>query len=104
MATTTPQAPAPTRADLIRVFYSAPDTALFDQVTVAAVLDCSEAKMERDRWAGAGIPYLKIGWRVRYRKSDVLAALAALPTYRSTSEDPEAARRARQRTATRAAA
>jgi hypothetical protein len=95
--------PQPSRADLIRAFDAAPDSALFDQTTVAAVKDCSTAKLERDRWAGTGIPYVKDGWRVRYRKSDVLAALAALPAYRSTSEDPETARRSRQRTATRAA-
>jgi hypothetical protein len=96
--------PTPHRADLIRAFESAPDSALFDQTTVAAVFDCSRAKLERDRWAGTGIAYLKVGWAVRYRKSDVLAAIQGLPTYRSTSEDPEAARRARVRADTRAAA
>ena len=95
--------PTPTRADLIRAFEAAPDSALFDQATIAAVYDCSKAKLERDRWAGTGIAYLKDGWRVRYRKSDVVAALAALPAYRSTSEDPEATRRSRRRTVTRAA-
>ncbi|WP_295402415.1 hypothetical protein [uncultured Thiocystis sp.] len=81
------------RTDLIHEFTSAPDSALFDQRTVAAVFDCSVAKMERDRWSGDGVPYLKIGNAVRYRKSDVLALLAALPVYRSTSEDPTARRR-----------
>lgn len=90
-------ASTPTRADLIREFESAPDSALFNQIAVAAVYGCSKSKLERDRWAGTGIPYLKDGWRVMYRKADVLAALKALPVYRSTSEDPEAARRARRR-------
>jgi hypothetical protein len=95
--------PSPTRAELIHAFEAAPDSALFDQRTVAAVYDCSTSKLERDRWAGTGIPYIKVGWQVRYRKADVLAALAALPAYRSTSDDPEAARRARKRMPTRTA-
>lgn len=99
-----PRTTSPTRADLIRAFDAAPDSALFDQITVAAVYDCSKAKLERDRWAGTGIPYVKLGWQVRYRKADVLAKLKALPTFRSTSDDPEAARRARVRSDTRAAA
>ncbi|TAL65595.1 MAG: DNA-binding protein, partial [Legionella sp.] len=28
--------------------------------------------LERNRWAGQGVPYLKIGRTVRYRKSDIL--------------------------------
>lgn len=99
-----PRSTSPTRADLIHAFEAAPDNALFNQGTIAAVYGCSKAKLERDRWAGTGIPYLKLGWQVRYRKADVLAALASLPTYRSTSEDPEAARRTRKRADARAAA
>lgn len=89
--------PSPTRAELIAAFEAAPDNALFDQITVAAVFGCSRSKLERDRWAGTGVPYRKAGWQVRYSTSDVLAALAALPAYRPTSEDPEATRRARLR-------
>jgi hypothetical protein len=98
-----PRTPSPTRADLIRAFDFAPDSALVDQRTVAAVYGCSTSKLERDRWAGTGLAYRKVGWRVRYLAADVRAALAALPEYRSTSEDPEAARCSRNRTATRPA-
>ena len=59
------------RLFLINQYESAPDTALFSQVTVAAVRDCSLATVERDRWAGTGIPFIKLGRSVRYRKGDI---------------------------------
>ncbi len=38
----------------------------------AQYLNISKAFLERDRWAGARIPFVKIGSRaVRYRKSDL---------------------------------
>lgn len=38
----------------------------------ALYLSVSEAFLERDRWAGARIPFIKIGSRaVRYRLSDL---------------------------------
>ncbi|MCU7932064.1 MAG: helix-turn-helix domain-containing protein [Candidatus Thiodiazotropha sp. (ex Codakia rugifera)] len=38
----------------------------------AAVLGVSKAFLERDRWAGARIPFVKIGARaVRYRADDL---------------------------------
>jgi excisionase family DNA binding protein len=38
----------------------------------ALYLSVSKAFLERDRWAGARIPFVKIGSRaVRYRKSDL---------------------------------
>lgn len=61
------------RIDLISDFEKAPETALFNQLTIAAVRDCSTATLERDRWAGIGIPFLKLGRAVKYRKSDVMA-------------------------------
>ncbi|MFA5924064.1 MAG: helix-turn-helix domain-containing protein [Methylococcaceae bacterium] len=67
-------------------FYSAPEASLFNQITVAYVRDCSTATMERDRWAGGGIPFIKIGRAVKYRKSDVLAWLDKYQTQNSTSE------------------
>ena len=40
----------------------------------APILGVSVAFLERDRWAGARIPYIKIGSRaVRYRPSDLHA-------------------------------
>ncbi len=38
----------------------------------ASFLGVSKAFLERDRWAGARIPFIKIGSRaVRYRQSDL---------------------------------
>lgn len=59
----------PSRLHLLNEFESA---ALFNQQIIAAVLSCSTQLLERNRWAGGGVPYLKIGRKVLYRKSDVL--------------------------------
>ncbi|MGQ3890946.1 DNA-binding protein [Legionella sp. CNM-4043-24] len=60
------------RLQLINEFESAPESTLFSQNTLAAVLDCSVQLLERKRWAGQGVPYLKIGRTVRYRKLDII--------------------------------
>lgn len=73
------------RMDLIQEFEQAPEWALFSQETVAAIRDCSLATMERDRWAGGGVPFMKIGRLVRYRKSDILAWLNNHRSMASTS-------------------
>ena len=52
----------------------------------AGFLGMSRAFLERDRWAGAKIPFVKIGERaVRYRQAD-LDAFIADRTRRSTSD------------------
>ncbi len=53
------------RTQALAEFYSAPDTSLFNQIVVAQIRDCSTATMERDRWAGGGIPFIKIGRAVK---------------------------------------
>lgn len=75
-----------TRISLINEFESAPTSTLFAQKTIAALLDCSTQLLERNRWLGAGIPFLKIGRTVRYRKKDVLDYLENQNAYHSTSE------------------
>ncbi len=74
------------RLQLINEFESAPDSMLFNQNTLAAILDCSTQLLERNRWAGEGVPYLKIGGKVLYRKSDVIEFLQQQKVYRSTSD------------------
>ena len=74
------------RLELINEFESAPEPTLFDQRTLAAVLGCSTQLLERNRWAGQGIPYLKIGRNVRYRKQDILNFLQQQKIYHSTSD------------------
>lgn len=52
----------------------------------ASFLGVSMAFLERDHWAGARIPFIKVSARtVRYRKSDVEAYLDA-QMRRSTSD------------------
>ena len=52
----------------------------------AKYLGVSTAFLERDRWAGARIPYIKVGSRaVRYRQED-LDAFIESKTRQSTSE------------------
>lgn len=67
-------------------FENAPDKTLFNQVTIAHIRDCSITTLQRDRWLGVGIPYLKIGRAVKYRKSDVLNWLDQYQAQLSTSE------------------
>ncbi|MDI1352682.1 MAG: DNA-binding protein [bacterium] len=77
----------PTRLHLLNEFDSAPESALFNQQTIAAVLSCSTQLLERNRWAGTSVPYLKIGRKVLYRKSDILGFLQQQKVYRSTSDE-----------------
>lgn len=52
----------------------------------AQILGVSIAFLERDRWAGARVPFVKIGSRAdRYRHSDLLAYIESCTHY-STSE------------------
>ncbi|MGQ3888251.1 helix-turn-helix domain-containing protein [Legionella sp. CNM-1927-20] len=78
------------RLQRLNEFESAPSSALFNQQTLAAVLSCSTQLLERNRWAGTGIPYLKIGRKVLYRKNDVLAFLEQQRVYCSTSDEGRA--------------
>jgi hypothetical protein len=74
------------RIELLAEFYEAPPSALFPQETVAALLDCSAANVERARWQGWGVPFLKIGHRILYRKSDYLAWEERHKSVKSTAE------------------
>ncbi len=55
----------------------------------------SRSKAQKDRVAGRGIPFVKIGRLVRYRPADVETFLSQLPTLRSTSEAEASAAQAR---------
>jgi hypothetical protein len=46
---------------------------LWDQRQTADYLGVSPKWLERDRWLGAKIPYVKVGRGVRYRAADVVA-------------------------------
>lgn len=52
----------------------------------ATLLGVSFAFLERDRWAGARVPFIKVGSRaVRYRYSDLLAYIDSC-AFHSTSQ------------------
>lgn len=44
---------------------------------VARVVKTTEAALAQDRYLGRGLPYVKIGRRVRYLRADILAYLEA---------------------------
>jgi hypothetical protein len=45
---------------------------LLNTKETAEILSVSEAFLERDRWAGARIPFIKVGSRtIRYRMQDI---------------------------------
>lgn len=49
----------------------APDWVWFSQKTIAAIRDVSISTIERDRWAGTGVKFKKVGHFVRYEKSEI---------------------------------
>lgn len=76
----------PSRLNLMQEYELAPDSALFSQETVAAIRNCSIALVERDRWAGTGIPFIKTGRLVRYRKKDIREWLDNHIAFQSTTQ------------------
>lgn len=74
------------RLNLVQEYELAPDNTLFKQQTIAAVLNCSLATLEHGRWAGSGIPFLKVGHLVRYRKADVQHWLSERQPVQSTTQ------------------
>ncbi|VVC74997.1 hypothetical protein AQUSIP_02710 [Aquicella siphonis] len=74
------------RIEHIKEFELAPEWALFSQETVAAIRDCSLATLERERWIGIGIPFVKMGRLVRYKKEDVLIWIGKHKSRQSTSD------------------
>lgn len=74
------------RLILLNEYEQAPDSAYFTQETVAAIRNCSRATIERDRWAGTGVPFVKMGRLVRYRKIDIISWLKQHPSFQSTTQ------------------
>jgi predicted DNA-binding transcriptional regulator AlpA len=65
-------------------------TKLLDQLLsdreVAMLTGRARSSLQKDRSYGGGIPFIRLGRLIRYRSSDVDAYIAALPSFRSTSE------------------
>jgi hypothetical protein len=63
---------------------------MFDQLMtdhdVETITGRARSTLQKDRVAGTGIPFVRIGRLVRYRPTDVAEFLDALPVHRSTSE------------------
>ncbi len=60
---------------------------LLTTAEAAAYLGVSKAFLERDRWAGARVPFVKVGSRaVRYRRGDLESYVAA--QVRHSTSDP----------------
>lgn len=76
----------------VAVFWASVPESLHPESTVAEVLSCSTAKLQTDRWKGRGIPFVRIGKLIRYRKADVLASVGE--PVRSTTEADERDQRA----------
>jgi len=101
---TTP--PKPSRAELLAEYNQLPENARLNEIMVAAVFLCSLAKLQRDRWAGGGIRFVReggttkpdkngrvqiFGGKVYYLKADIEAHLAGKRPVFSTSEIERAA-------------
>lgn len=61
--------------------------ALLTQKEVADYLRISHKTLERDRWLGMGLPYLKFGRTVRYRASDLLDFVNEYTTMNDSDEE-----------------
>ena len=51
--------------------------ALATTAEVADFIRASKASLDQDRYLNRGLPYVRIGRRIRYRREDVLNFLAA---------------------------
>jgi len=74
---------------LIREYEEASEDTFFSQNTVAALRNCSLSTIERDRWAGIGIPFRKLGRMVRYCKSDIKKWFEQQIVFQSTAQAQE---------------
>jgi hypothetical protein len=59
---------------------------LLTDTEVSRITGRARSTLQKDRVAGIGIPFVRIGRQVRYRAEDVATYLAALPRCRSTAE------------------
>jgi hypothetical protein len=60
---------------------------LIDDYELSRRIGRARSTIQKDRVRGCSlIPYVRVGGRVKYRESDVVAYLASLPLRRSTSE------------------
>ena len=79
--TTNPTTPSAAATELVAEMNRTISPELLPSVAkseqVAKVLQTSVDALAQDRYRGRGIPFVKVGGRVRYLRDDVLAYLAA---------------------------
>ena len=62
------------------------DDRLLTSDQLAALRQCSRSKVEKERLAGEGPPFIKDGFSVRYRLGDYRSWVASQQRFKSTSE------------------
>ena len=63
---------------------------LLNTAEAAIYLSMSKAFLDRDRWAGARIPFIKVGSRaVRYRRTDLDKNIESQIRYSTSQQDPQ---------------
>lgn len=72
--------------NLVAQFHACHPDSLHSERVIAAVIDCSVEKLQRDRWRGTGLPFVRFGRLVRYRKRDVVNAPVVSPAERSQQQ------------------
>jgi hypothetical protein len=63
---------------------------LLTETDVSRLTGRAVSTLQKDRCAGGGIPFVRLGRLVRYRESDVAVYLASLPAHSSTTEADDA--------------
>jgi hypothetical protein len=59
---------------------------LLSELDLSRMTCRSRSALQKDRLKGDGVPFIKIGRLVRYRRSDYHTWLATRPTFQSTSD------------------
>ena len=61
--------PKPTRAELLTEYRNLPEDSRINEVMLAAILLCSVAKIQRDRWGGGGVRFIREGGTLKADKN-----------------------------------
>lgn len=61
----------PARPELLSLFDASPPWARFTEKEAAEILRCSTAKLQRDRWAGTGLPFVREDGSIFYLQETI---------------------------------
>jgi hypothetical protein len=59
---------------------------LLDERELSLLLGRAVSSLQKDRLRGDGVPFIRVGRQVRYRRADVESWLASRPLHGSTSD------------------